>query len=358
MTEKNPPHVVQLTPMLLVNCKLTWKKLLVFMVFGNLVACFLYLFGFGATFAYTILFCNCAAWPGFLLIVGSNFLPKPKTVLAMLLRLSAIMFVGTMIGALVFLAITSAEPASLFGRNREILLRMLFLNAFCGSSIMFFFKTGESMSEAKRLIMEERMINLDMKSMSVEMELKLLQAQIEPHFLFNTLSNVMSLIDSQPTKAKAMLDHFCGFLRGALHIARNNQVPVSQEIELIRNYLEIQKLRMGNRLNYQIDMPHALLAKNIPPLLIQPLVENSIKHGLEPLVEGGSVSITGEMDGDLVRITVADSGRGISESTSSGNGVGLENVRKRIRMSSNALGRLVLEENYPCGIRAVIEAPL
>ena len=103
MTEKNPPHVVQLTPMLLVNCKLTWKKLLVFMVFGNLVACFLYLFGFGATFAYTILFCNCAAWPGFLLVVGSNFLPKPKTVLVMVLRLSAIMFVGTMIGALVFL---------------------------------------------------------------------------------------------------------------------------------------------------------------------------------------------------------------------------------------------------------------
>ena len=357
MAEKHPSHSVQLTPALLLDCKLTWKKFASFVIFGNIVACFLYVFGFGSTFSSTFTFCNCAAWPAFIFIVASNSLPKPATVFAVALRMGAILVSSSLVGALVFAAITGIQPSSLMGQRIDILGRMLFLNAFCGSSMVFFFKTGERISEAKRLIMEERIINLDMKNMAVEMELKLLQAQIEPHFLFNTLSNVMSLIDTHPDKAKGMLDHFCSFLRGGLHIARDPVVPLSQEMELIRNYLDIQKLRMGDRLDYHIDMPHSLLVKKIPPLLIQPLVENSIKHGLEPRIEGGSITIKGEMDEDVVRIIVADSGRGITESAK-GNGVGLENVRRRIRMSSNAKGKLILEENVPCGVRAVLETSL
>lgn len=276
----------------------------------------------------------------------------------MLFRIAASLSIGSLIGALIFTAITIGEPQAIFGKHSGILFRMLFLNAFFGSSIVFFFKTGESMSEAKRLIMEERLINLDMKNISIEMELKLLQAQIEPHFLFNTLSNVMSLVDTEPDKAKKMLDHFCNFLRGSLHIARSSTIPIAQEIELIKNYLEIQKLRMGDRLSLSIDLPEALLDKKIPPLLIQPLVENAIKHGLEPKLEGGSLAIKGEIDGDAARIAVSDSGRGISVVSTSGNGVGLDNVRRRIRMFSESKGRLTLEENLPCGVRAMVEVPL
>ena len=357
MADKNIFHQPQLTPTLLVDCKLTWKKLASFMTYGCLIACLLYLFGFGTSFFYALLFCSCAAWPVFLLLLWSNALPKPATVTAMLIRMCAILFIGSLTGALVFTTLTEGKLVSPFNQHSSTLLRILFLNAFFGSSIIFFFKTGESISEAKRLIMEERLINLDMKSISVEMELKLLQAQIEPHFLFNTLSNVMSLIDTHPDKAKGMLDHFCNFLRGSLHIARDTTVPISQEMDLIRNYLEIQKLRMGDRLDHSINMPDALLNKRIPPLLIQPLVENSIKHGLEPKLEGGSLIIKGEIDGNIARIAVSDSGRGISES-STGNGVGLENVRRRIRMFSSSQGTLTLEENIPCGVRAMIEVPL
>jgi hypothetical protein len=354
MAKENASHSVQLTPALLLDCKLTWKKLASFVIYGNVVACFLYLFGFGSTFSYAVIFCNCAAWPGFFFLLAAKSLPKAATPSAMGLRIGAILFLGTLTGAVIFAAITGVTPLALLDQRIDILIRMLFLNAFCGSSMLFFFKTGERISEATRLIMEERIINLDMKNISVEMELKLLQAQIEPHFLFNTLSNVISLIDTEPDKAKGMLNHFCGFLRGSLHIARNATVPISQEMELIGNYLEIQKLRMGDRLNYQIDMPPSLLDKEFPPLLIQPLVENSIKHGLEPRIEGGNITITGEIDGDVVRITVTDSGGGITENAM-GNGVGLENVRRRIRMSSHAKGKLILEENIPCGVRAVLE---
>ncbi|SJZ62766.1 Histidine kinase [Trichlorobacter thiogenes] len=357
MADKNIFHQPQLTPTLLVDCKLTWKKLASFMLYGCLIACLLYIFGFKTSFFDALLFCSCAAGPVFLLLLWSNSLPKPAAVTAMLLRLCTIQLLGSLIGAVIFTAFTEGKLVSPFNQHIGTLLRMLFLNAFFGSSIVFFFKTGESISEAKQLIMEERLINLDMKSISVEMELKLLQAQIEPHFLFNTLSNVMSLIDTHPDKAKGMLDHFCNFLRGSLHIARDTTVPISQEMDLIRNYLEIQKLRMGDRLSHSIDMPDALLSKQIPPLLIQPLVENSIKHGLEPKLEGGSLIIKGEIDGDMARIAISDSGRGISES-STGNGVGLENVRKRIRMFSASKGKLTLEENLPCGVLAMIEVPL
>lgn len=354
MSENNPSYSIQLTPALLLDCKLTWKKLACFVVYGNIVSLFLYTLGFGSTFFHTFAFCNCATWPGFFFLLASNQLRKPTTVFAGVIRIGTILLGSSMLGALLFAAITGINPVSLIGTRSDILIRVFILNAFCGSSMIFFFKTGERISEAKRLIMEEKFKNLDMKNMSVEMELKVLQAQIEPHFLFNTLSNVMSLIETDPDKAKGMLGHFCEFLRGSLHIARHTAVPLSQEMDLIRNYLEIQKLRMGDRLNYSIDIPDSLLERRIPPLLIQPLVENSIKHGLEPQIEGGSIAIHGEIEENVIRITVADSGRGISENAA-GNGVGLENVRRRIRMSSHTKGELIVEENAPSGVRATLE---
>lgn len=357
MAEKPLFQQPSLPPTLLVDCKFTWKKLLIFLAFGMFAACFLYVFGFGATFIETLLFCGCASLPGLVLIIAANLLPKPTSTIVALLKLSTLLCLGSLIGALIFVMLHGGAPLSIFGQQSNIVLKMLFLNAFCGTSIVFFFKSGERIAEAKRLIAEERLINLNMKTMAVEMELKLLQAQIEPHFLFNTLSNVISLIDSQPDKATAMLNHFCNFLRASLHIARDSSVPLAQEIDLIRNYLDIQKIRMGERLDYRIGLPSELLEKRLPPLLIQPLVENSIKHGLEPKLEGGRLTITGELTAGLAKIAVSDSGTGITENAL-GNGVGLENLRQRIQMFSHSRGRLILEENMPCGVQAMIEVPV
>jgi len=354
--EAQNPISVQLTPALLLDCRLNWKKFLVFILFVNLPGLFLHYFGFGPSYAYSLIFCNCAAWSGFAFLIPASRILKPERVIAMVVRIFLVFVGGGILGAVAFAVITGRQPASVFGVDSDILIRMILIELFFGPMDVFFFMTREHISETKRIILEEKIRNLDMKNLATEAELKLLQAQIEPHFLFNTLSNALSLIDADPAKAKIVMERFSDFLRGCIHIARERDVPVSQELELVRSYLDIHRLRMGHRLSYDISVPDYLLGCRIPPLLIQPLVENSIKHGLEPKVEGGIIAIQGELEGGTFRISVIDSGRGIQES-SGGNGVGLENIRKRIEMLCNDNGRLILEENRPSGIRAIIEVP-
>jgi LytS/YehU family sensor histidine kinase len=133
-------------------------------------------------------------------------------------------------------------------------------------------------------------------------------------------------------------------------------VTLSQELDVIRNYLDIFAVRMGDRLDYVIDVPDNIRDCRIPPLFIQPLVENAVKHGLEPSVSGGTVTIEGIRDGNSIRIIVSDSGVGINEK-SGGSGIGLANIRKRLELLYGSRGRLGLEENKPCGIKAIIEIP-
>lgn len=348
---------VHLPPGLMLDCLITRRKGIYFIVYWNSLAVFLHLFGFGPTLSYSLEFCNCAGASAFLFVIPFTRFLKPRTVTLMLMRLLVALVAGAVLGSLVFAMLTGAGPATVFGEETGILVRMIFFNLVFGAFLVFFFTSGVRISEAKRLILEERIRNLDVKNVTIETELKVLQAQIEPHFLFNTLSNMISLIDTDPHKAKDMMEKFCAFLRGSLHLARNRAVRVSQEMEIIGNYLDIHKLRMGDRLSYRIDVPRSILDCRIPPLLIQPLVENAIKHGLEPKVDGGEVVIKGERDGDIVRITVTDSGIGIRKN-STDTGIGLENIRKRIQMLCNESGRLILQVNEPSGVKATVEVTL
>jgi two-component sensor histidine kinase len=205
-------------------------------------------------------------------------------------------------------------------------------------------------------ISTERVKRLEVEKSAVVTEIKLLQSQMEPHFLFNTLSTILSLIDDEPQKAKLMLESFTSFLRSSLVTARNETITLAQEMNVVKNYLEIFMIRMGARLRYAIDIPVELRACRVPPLLIQPLVENAVKHGLEPSVRGGELLIQARREGDHVLITVADSGMGVNE-MSPGNGIGLENIRKRLELAYNKQGRLVVEENKPEGIRVTVDIP-
>ena len=126
----------------------------------------------------------------------------------------------------------------------------------------------------------------------VEAQLRLLQAQIEPHFLFNTLANLDALIATDPARARLMLGHLNDYLRATLAAARKERNSLEEEFALLRNYLEVLAIRMGARLKYELALPEALAALQVPPMLLQPLVENALKHGLEPKVEGGSVRVS------------------------------------------------------------------
>jgi sensor histidine kinase YesM len=163
-------------------------------------------------------------------------------------------------------------------------------------------------------------------------ELRALQAQIEPHFLFNTLANVLALIDYEPQTAKRMLDSFITHLRQSLDASRQTRATLGSELDLLRSYLQLIEIRMANRLRFKIDCPDALRDTPFAPLLLQPLVENAVKYGLEPKIAGGTVTISVQQTNDAVRIDVYDDGVGLhAKSTArSGTGTGIDNVRERL----------------------------
>jgi len=188
-----------------------------------------------------------------------------------------------------------------------------------------------------------------------EAKLSALQAQVEPHFLYNTLASVQALTEVDPSKANEMTGHLIQYLRNALPKMRESVSTVGQEVELVRAYLSILQMRMGERLAFDIDVPEALAALPFPPLMLPSLVENAIKHGLEPQREGGSVRISAVQDGEKLRLVVTDTGRGFGETV--GAGVGLANIRERLAALYGDAGRFTLEANTPRGVIATIEVP-
>lgn len=185
--------------------------------------------------------------------------------------------------------------------------------------------------------------------------LRLLQAQVEPHFLFNTLSNVRRLCQSDAGAGRAMLAHFTRYLRAALPRMRENETTLADEIDLVSAYLGVQKIRMGARLETSIEAPAPLLGARVPPMMLATLVENAIKHGIAPLAEGGSIRIKAEKGGDALKLTVADTGKGFT--AASGSGVGLANIRARLAALYGERAALRLEANAPRGVAAIITLP-
>lgn len=174
-----------------------------------------------------------------------------------------------------------------------------------------------------------------MQARITEAQLKLLQGQIEPHFLFNTLANVQSLIDFDPARAKQMLERFTDYLRASLGQLRGDSTTLAQEFAMLEAYLALMQLRMGERLQVELSLPAELGGVELPPLLAQPLVENAIHHGLEPQIAGGTVSVGARRVDDRLWIEVADDGQGLGGSVSrvqrrAGNGVALDNIRARL----------------------------
>ncbi len=146
---------------------------------------------------------------------------------------------------------------------------------------------------------------------AAETQLRLLQSQLEPHMLFNTLANLRVLIGLQPQQAQTMLDHLIAYLRATLNASRSNTHPLATEFERVADYLALMAIRMGPRLQVQLDLPDALRQTPVPPLLLQPLVENAIKHGLEPQVAGGLVQVQALQRGADLHLVVRDTGQGL-----------------------------------------------
>ena len=190
-----------------------------------------------------------------------------------------------------------------------------------------------------------------------EARLKLLETQLEPHMLFNTLANLRVLIGVDPTRAQLMLDHMIAYLRATLDASRTPVHPLQQEFDRLRDYLALMAIRMGPRLAYELQLPDTLAQVPVPTLLLQPLVENAIKHGLEPQVAGGRLTVSAREDHGALRIEVRDTGAGPGDSATAGSGFGLEQVRERIRTVYGPRASLQLQAASPTGTDVILTLP-
>ncbi|RZL34115.1 MAG: sensor histidine kinase [Rubrivivax sp.] len=205
-----------------------------------------------------------------------------------------------------------------------------------------------------------RLDRAEAQRQAAEARLTLLQSQLEPHMLFNTLAHLRVLIKLEPDEAQRMLDRLIDFLRATLQASRATEHALADEFERLSDYLALMQLRMGERLSVQLDLPAELSGIAIPPLLLQPLVENAIKHGLEPHVNGGELRVSAARDGGRLVLQVADSGAGLATAHASspvGTGFGLTQVRERLAQRYGDAARFDLQSRPGGGSIARIEIP-
>jgi two-component sensor histidine kinase len=209
---------------------------------------------------------------------------------------------------------------------------------------------------AEQALQDEEERRLELSRQMSEAQLQMLQSQIEPHFLFNSLAHVRRLYQTDAHAGRAMLQHLSRYLSATHQAMRERDIALGDDLELAITYLMIQEIRMGSRLAFEIDVPVELREARIPPMTVTTLVENAIKHGLSPLLEGGVVRIEAHRDGQALKINVVDSGQGFQANL--GAGVGLANVRARLAMLHGAAARLSLSQNVPRGVTATIVVPM
>jgi signal transduction histidine kinase len=198
-----------------------------------------------------------------------------------------------------------------------------------------------------------------MRELTARAQMRALQAQINPHFLFNTLNVLASLIHSDPREAERVTEELAEIFRYALESTRLEWVTLDHELRFLESYLGIEKTRFSERLVYTIDVDERLRSSRIPPMILQPLVENAVKHGIGSKLEGGEIRITCMGDGNRLSLSVEDTGMGLQNaSRHSGAGIGLSNVRERLLHVYGGEATLRLEENLPSGTRVVVALPL
>jgi len=194
---------------------------------------------------------------------------------------------------------------------------------------------------------------------AAESQLRMLQAQIEPHFLFNTLANVQSLIASDAPRAQLMLESFTDYLRASLGQMRVGDSTLEAELETARNYLQLMQIRMGSRLVFSIEACGEARKAMLPPLLLQPLVENAVHHGLEPKVDGGAVRLCATIREGQLEIRVEDDGLGLEHArrpVRAGSGIALANIRARLHTRYGPQASLALAPLAE-GTRACLSLP-
>ncbi len=230
-----------------------------------------------------------------------------------------------------------------------------------GSGILKATYKGRVQAEVKLAQATETAEAESLKRQVVEARMAAMQAQVEPHFLFNTLASIDHLIETDAARASQMQKNLIALLRASMPTMREandgSARDLGRELAVIRPYLEILKVRMEERLTTTISVPEGLLSAQFPSMMIQTLVENAIKHGLEPKPEGGHLNVAAEIVHGKLQVTVADTGLGFGKAATSGTGVGLANIRERLQLLYGPKASVTVTENRPSGTVVTITVP-
>ncbi|ATQ78437.1 sensor histidine kinase [Massilia violaceinigra] len=236
--------------------------------------------------------------------------------------------------------------------------------SFISLLVLALFATKALVGGKKRAEAETQTANAAAERESMQRQLsearmQMMQAQVEPHFLFNTLASVEYLIETDPPRASAMQRSLIQYLRAVLPQMRDNAVVTNlgREADMVKAYLSLLKMRMEERLQVDMQIPEGLRSAAFPPMMLQSMVENAIKHGLECKPEGGSLRILAEVAHDKLRVIVSDDGVGFGVFPSDGTGLGLMTIRERLKLLHGDAGQLHIAANVPSGVIATIEVP-
>lgn len=282
----------------------------------------------------------------------SRYRPTTRWVLTGVISLPAGYFVGHQFAFLLL-----GEPMRMVGYLNVSLIPIVF-TMLVGGLGLHSYATREQLAQ-------EAAARSEAQRLAVESQLRLLRTQLEPHMLFNTLANLRSLVREDVDRAESMIDQLIVYLRSALAASQTESVALRREFDQLRAYLDIMALRMGPRLSFRLELPAALETVMVPPMLLQPLVENAIKHGLEPKVGPGSIEVVARAMPAGIEIRVSDSGLGLPADADDSpparpadTRYGVKHVRDRLQAVYGPAARLTLERRDPAGVSAVVLIPV
>jgi LytS/YehU family sensor histidine kinase len=331
-----------------------WAELAMLVGINLLITILLVLTGASTQYLSTLVICNAigfSIWASFkaLRVVSRD---RSPLLLNAVIAVPAGFILGSKVAGLLgtpdLIALAVHDPT----HQGRLLLGSLTIAILATSFIIFYWRAAAYRAD----LHSERRRAAEALQSETQAKLALLQAQIEPHFLFNTLANVQSVIESDPRTAKSILEHLNQYLRVSLGRTRRASSTLADELSLVSALLAIAAIRLGERLRYVIDVPDALQLAQLPPLLLQPLVENALKHGIEPAVSGGEIRVAARLVEGSLRLSVMDTGVGLD--ASSPEGIGLANVRGRLESLYGGNASLAIHVHEPHGVVAEITMPL
>ncbi len=263
---------------------------------------------------------------------------------------------GFILGSTLLVLNLYDDPIAFMLSNSKQFLGNLSAGLIFSLFMYYYFYSREILHRKDLELKQSRLEQSEKERALVASQLQVMQSQMEPHFLFNTLATIQSLIDIQPKQAQQMLGQLTDMLRISLKRSRDTNIKLSEEIQMVSAYLEIQKTRMAGRLNFEIAIQESAKTIMIPPYLIQPLVENAVIHGIEPSAAGGMVSLTITEENDRLAVSIVDDGLGFN--SSKGHGLSLKNIHHRLEVLYGTSGSLTVKQNSDSGVTSTLILPV